>query len=289
MAFIFVMALVLGVCSAGGTSENQEHMRVLTVWQIDGFEGGKGSRAQYLQDKGEECFKGTSVYVKVVSVSSDAARKNLSAGVLPDIISYPAGFYGLESYIPEDYSEKTWCRGGYCLITLGENADFSDARASNTVVNAGKDNLAKVAALSEGFGGAAEESSVSAYLELIKGEYKYLLGTQRDIYRLTTRGETFSVKALTTFNDLYQNIGVLCGGEDKVYAQKFISFLENNCEDVTKIGMISDATKYAGAMDALSKAEVEYALKTFVGEDYIKSLKNAAESGDINLVKSLLK
>lgn len=287
MSAVIVIAIVLSVCSTENVVR-EEKMRVLTLWQIDGFEGGKGSRAQYLQDKAEQCFDGLPIYFRVVSVSADAARKNIKEGVKPDIISYPAGFYGLESCIPENYNEYTWCRGGYCFIALGENAQFSDADEKNTVINCGKDNLVDVAALLEGLYGADAESPTSAYLKLINGKYKYLLGTQRDIYRLTTRGEVFSVKALSSFNDLYQNICALCGGEDEKYARQFIEFLLDQ-DDADKLGMITPKVNYGGAMKLLADTDAEYKLTTLASENYIVKLKNAASGGDINLVKSLIK
>ncbi len=288
MAAICIIAPVLCMCSVG-KGEEENTMRVLTLWQIDGFEGGKGSRAQYLQDKADECFDGSPVYVRVTSLSAEAARKNMSAGTLPDIISYAAGFYGLEQYINPSFQSVSWCRGGYCLLALGDNADFSDVNAHNTVINEGKDNLSALAAMFEGLNGAEKLNSTSAYLKLIGGKYKYLLGTQRDIYRLQTRGETFSVKAITSFNDLYQNISVLCNGEDYDSAVKFVNYLLSHNDDLDKIGMISSSTNYTGAMQIVASADYQYILNTFVGEDYIKRLKDAANGCDINLAKSLLK
>ncbi|MDE7256626.1 MAG: hypothetical protein K2N50_01540, partial [Clostridia bacterium] len=107
----------------------------ISIWQIDGFEGGRGSRSQYLQSFGNACFKGKKIYVTVTSLSADAARANLAQGNEPDIISYPAGFYGIENYVnKKDFLFKSWCRGGYCILSLDESCDFSDISAENTVI-----------------------------------------------------------------------------------------------------------------------------------------------------------
>ena len=58
----------------------------LNVWQIDSFEGGKGSRADYLQKIGANFSKKEKCYVNVTSISAESARVNLANGVTPDII-----------------------------------------------------------------------------------------------------------------------------------------------------------------------------------------------------------
>ena len=186
-------------------SGDKKGIQLIEMWQIDGFEGGKGSRASYLSRAAEKCFEGQNIYFKVTSLTADAARANISSGRAPDLISYSAGFYGIEELVNEKYPAYTWCSGRYCLISLDASADFSDANSENTVINEGKDNLVGVCAALEGFGEADSESSVNAYLKLLDGSYKYLLGTQRDIFRFISREVEYCVKPLTAFNDLYQN------------------------------------------------------------------------------------
>lgn len=259
----------------------------LTVWQIDSFEGGKGSRAEYLQNVGNNFGKKENSYVNVVSLSSDAARMNLSKGNIPDIISYGAGMCGIENYI-NDFN--VWCRGNYCLLTLDTNSGFSDVTCENTVINKGKDNFVNAAALFCGVQSAKLESSTSAYVKLINGEYKYLLGTQRDIFRLKTRNVEFSVKPLTDFNDLYQNISktVKCG--NIVYAQKFIDYLLSRNADVGKIGMFSDGVKlYDDELSNCENISFEYKITYPINESMKDSIEKYVSLGDINMLKDLLK
>lgn len=269
--------------------EEDDALQVLTLWQIDSFEGGRGSRAEYLRLLAQDFAKSANVYIEVTALSSDAARTNISAGVMPDIISYGAGFYGIESLVSEGYG-KAWCRGAYCLIALS-GTDFSAVSPANTVINEGKDNLVSVAALFSGLQGADYAAPTSAYVSLISGEYDFLLGTQRDVIRLQTRGESFEVKPLTEFNDLYQYISVLTrDGEKAAVAEEYINYVLSHGESLTRIGMLCDGeTLYSDEMHALEGVDFSYTVPAVVSSGAVTEIKKAARSGDINLLKSLLK
>lgn len=260
---------------------------VLSVWQIDSFEGGKGSRADFLQSVGNDFKKEENCYINVVSLTADAARLNLSNGNIPDIISYGAGTYGLESYVNE---YAVWCRGSYCLLTLDTNSDFSDVNSENTVINSGKDNFTGVAALFCGVQGAKLENSTAAYVKLISGGYKYLLGTQRDIFRLKTRNVSFSVKPVTEFNDLYQNISKTSKCKNGIYAQKYISYLLSRKSELGKIGMLSDGVKlYDDEMRDCENLTYEYKIMYPISQAMKDSIDKSVSLEDINMLKELLK
>ena len=269
--------------------EEDDALQVLTLWQIDSFEGGRGSRAEYLRSLAQDFAKSANVYIEVTALSSDAARTNISAGVVPDIISYGAGFYGIESLVSEGYG-KAWCRGAYCLIALS-GTDFSSVSTANTVINEGKDNLVSVAALFSGLQGADYAAPTSAYVSLISGEYDFLLGTQRDVIRLQTRGESFEVKPLPEFNDLYQYISVLTrDGEKAAVAEEYINYVLSHGESLTRIGMLCDGeTLYSDEMHALEGVDFSYTVPAVASSGAVDEIKKAARSGDINLLKSLLK
>lgn len=269
--------------------EEDDALQVLTLWQIDSFEGGRGSRAEYLRSLAQDFAKSANVYIEVTALSSDAARTNISAGVVPDIISYGAGFYGIESLVSEGYG-KAWCRGAYCLIALS-GTDFSAVSTANTVINEGKDNLVSVAALFSGLQDADYAAPTSAYVSLISGEYDFLLGTQRDVIRLQTRGESFEVKPLTEFNDLYQYISVLTrDGEKAAVAEEYINYVLSHGESLTRIGMLCDGeTLYSDEMHALEGVDFSYTIPAVASSGAVDEIKKAARSGDINLLKSLLK
>lgn len=290
------LALCVAICVAApclllndkkSSSAASPDKTVLRVWQIDCFEGGKGSRADFLQSVGNGFSKQCNCYISVLSLSSEAAVRNLANGNVPDLISYGAGMCGIESYI-DGYAQ--WCYGSYCILTLDSSSDFSDMTAKNTVINAGKENLVNAAALFCGVCNATTEKSTGAYVSLINGKYKYLLGTQRDIFRLKTRGVSFAVKPVTEFNDLYQNISVTAKGDRADCAESFIEYLLSRKTEVNKIGMLSAANGlYDDEMRVLEDLEYECRLTSPVSGAVKSQLEKLISDGDINKLKNLLK
>ena len=291
IAILIIAVPIMAAAAKVDSGNTKADMQVLTLWQIDGFEGGKGSRTQYLADKADKLFEGKSVYLNVVSLSSTAAKKNIDSGILPDMISCAPTFNAHLKYInTKDFVIKTWCYGSYCILTLGENAQFDDVNAQNTVINSGKENLAKAAAVLCGLQDAQMENSTNAYLQLLNGKYKYLFGTQRDVYRLKTREQVFSVVQVTQFNDLYQNISILTR-DTKRYetCRDFAEYIELNCSDVDKIGMLSDKSSYTDEMAQLKKVEYEYFVKYPCNDLHLSQITDAAINNDVNAIKNLIK
>lgn len=290
IAIIITAPILISINTDKQSENNENTMAVLMIWQIDSFEGGKGSRANYLQTLWDQCFKDSNVYVNVVSLTAFAARQNITNGILPDIISYGAGMYGIESIICGEVPFYTWAHGGYCFLTVDDSADFSDIDYKNTVVNKGTDNLSGAAALICGVEKAVISTSTGAYVSLIQGKYKYLLGTQRDIYRLKTRGVNFKVKPITEFNDLYQNISVTSTDTKKVeFANKFIKYLLNNQKNITKLGLMGNDKYYDDEMSQMESLNYENKLISPVSESTHIELLSAIANSDINLLKKLLK
>lgn len=280
-----IAVLITFVCMAFGEEKKtsaRQGESVLTVWQIDSFEGGKGSRADFLQSIGKDFAKSNPCYINVLSISSDAARMNLSDGNIPDIISYGAGTYGIETYLSD---RNVWCRGGYCVLTI--DGDFSDISANNTVVNRGKDNFADAAALFCALQEADSETPTGAYVKLINGNYEYLLGTQRDIYRLKTRGVSFKIKPVTEFNDLYQNISVTADCAKKEIAEAYVGYLLTRTGEVNKVGMISDGVHYEDEMREMENLSFDYKLTSPISEEVRRRIEQCVSDGDINILKTL--
>lgn len=269
-----------------GDAENS--FMLLNVWQVDCFEGGKGSRASYLQNIGNRFKENGGCYVNVVSLSLDAAIQNIGAGTLPDLISYGAGACGLDVLNGKKFT--SWAHGGYCMLALDENADFGDVNAANTVINSGTENLSAAAALLCGAGGAPSELPTEAYVSLLNGNYKYLLGTQRDIFRLKTRGVNFKIQPVSSFNDLYQNISVTSEDPRKLfYGEKFIDFLKRNSSELKNIGLMGDVKLYDDEMGALEGLEYEVKLVSPLSQSAKSEILGAIENSDIKKLKNLLK
>lgn len=287
---IIVTAPLLIAFNTHGTDQHETAKNMITVWQIDSFEGGKGSRASYLQNIGNEFSKVNDCYVQVISLSSEAARQNLSLGTVPDLISYGAGTYGLEQYITKSPVARVWAHGSYCFLAVDEAADFSDISVKNTVVDGGVENFAKAAALLSGIGGAPTEKPTGAYVSLINNKYKYMLGSQRDIFRLTARGVSFKIKPVVEFNDLYQLISVTAQSEKNCFfAQKFTDFLLNNEDNLFKIGLMGANKLYDNEMSDLEGLEYNYKLTSPISKTTKDSLDKAINNSNVTLLKNLLK
>ncbi len=194
-------------------SKEAEARTVVRVWNIDTFEGGKGSRTAFLKSVARE-LQGEAYYL-VTSYTLEGALSAFAEGEAPDVLSFGVGLSEFaERLLPLPYSfaggelgGKTlaypWCMGGYYLFSL---TDFEgDGR---TALSVGGENLPAVAARLEGITGE-EAESVAAYTGFLSGKYRYLLGTQRDVCRFQARGVSVQARPLTKYCDLYQYIGIL--------------------------------------------------------------------------------
>lgn len=194
-------------------SEKTEARTVVRVWNIDTFEGGKGSRTAFLKSVARE-LKGEAYYL-VTSYTLEGALSAFAEGDAPDVLSFGVGLSEFaERLLPLPYSftggelgGKTlaypWCMGGYYLFSL---TDFEGE--GRTALSVGGENLPVVAARLEGITGE-ETESVAAYTGFLSGKYRYLFGTQRDVCRFQARGVTVQARPLTKYCDLYQYIGIL--------------------------------------------------------------------------------
>ena len=275
--------------SGKAKNKDEESLIVLNVWEVDSFEGGKGSRANFLQRVGDEL---PNCYIKVTTLTAEAARQNMKSGNIPDMISYGAGTYGFEQYINDREPYSAWCRGGYCLLSIADNADFADITSKNMVINFGIDNNVAIAAMLEGLADAVYEKPTGAYVDLINGKYKYLLGTQRDIFRLQTRGVAFKVKPLTKFNDIYQLISITSKDDGKIESsRKFIAKLKESWSKLDQIGMLDCQNRhiYEGEMNQFEDLEFDLTIKSPISLDLKTKLDDAVKNKDENQVKSLLK
>ena len=194
-------------------SKEAEARTVVRVWNIDTFEGGKGSRTAFLKSVARE-LQGEAYYL-VTSYTLEGALSAFAEGEAPDVLSFGVGLSEFaERLLPLPYSfaggelgGKTlaypWCMGGYYLFSL---TDFEGE--SRTALSVGGENLPAVAARLEGITGE-ETESVAAYTGFLSGKYRYLLGTQRDVCRFQARGVSVQARPLAKYCDLYQYIGIL--------------------------------------------------------------------------------
>lgn len=261
LTFSLLFTIFIGkdkISSNTVVKEHPSYKGIITLWQIDQFEGGRGSRRQFLLDTAvafEKKHKGTLIMVIQHTVTS--ALESAKEGNLPDMISYSSGlnlgqFTELSAItgcdvgkVGDKFYAYPWCRGGYALIFNPNKVSQLPSSFENlTVSQSGEYTLPVVALLQEEISVKKVEvlSPMQAYLKFVEGKIPYMLGTQRDVNRLYVREMEVVVKPLTKFNDLYQCISVITSDSQKSYYSKlFAEYLmsQHVQEKLHKIGMLS--------------------------------------------------
>lgn len=271
---------------------------VLRVWQIDSFEGGTGSRTAFLNSAARIYERENEGVLLLVTAHTPASAANAAAeGDYPDLLSFGTGTdFVADAARPLQNASSSggsiggetyavpWCRGQYFLFSA--EGDFSDVGADNTVLSQGRGALPAVAAWAEGLRGAFRtEESVRAYVNFLQGKYKYLLGTQRDVYRFQARGAEVTAKPLTAFCDLWQYIAV-CTADPERYAAaaKFVSLLLSDTVQgmLPRIGMLPVGGEVYGAdnaaMYAAQKEVPEKTVSAFLTGKTVGELRAAGEA-----------
>ncbi len=271
----------------GKNEAPSQDKRVVRVWHIDTFEGGKGSRASFLRDAARILEKkDKNVYYLISSYTAEGARAAAQQGDLPDMLSFGVGLGDfMEQSLPlarkfaggetgGDCLAYPWCAGRYSLFSLDEN--FEDS--GTVAISAGGSNLCEVAAYLNNVEGERIESG-AAYVGFLNKKYRYLLGTQRDECRFVTRGVNVYRKELNEYCDLYQYIACL-NAKKSADCKKFIDVLLGKEVQgrLSEIGMFS-----------LSQTEARKTVSVFSSDDALVSLTEAvrAKSDAKNIDKFL--
>lgn len=250
---------------------------VITLWQIDTFEGGTGSRTNWLKNviTGFE-KKNNGVFVNVESVSVEMANKLLESGQKkPDIISWGTGVNLNENQLEildikntpqgvENVVYKTavpWCMGAYFMIGDGDKSLWgadgkivSTKKAQKTVYSVGFPERAGYVSLkalklncTNKF--TDEKALFSGTSQEVFEAYNYskkvnrIIGTQRDFYRLQTAQTKENARSgeisFLGYSDLFQYLSILkCDNEKKLKTMNnFVDYLLD-IEQQNKLGSI---------------------------------------------------
>ena len=273
LPFLFVLAAAVLVFLPQKSGE-AEARTVVRVWNIDTFEGGKGSRTAFLKSVARG-LQGEAYYL-VTSYTLEGALSALAEGDAPDVLSFGVGLSAFaERLLPLPYSfaggelgGKTlaypWCMGGYYLFSL---TDFEGE--GRTALSVGGENLPVVAARLEGIAGE-ETESVAAYTGFLSGKYRYLLGTQRDVCRFQARGAKVQARPLTKYCDLYQYIGILSSEKREVSLAFVEALLSPEVQGrLSEIGMFP------------LENNAERTVSVFSSREALGQLAAAAREGDV--------
>lgn len=296
-ALLFCVLFALFGKPAAKAPQEEEVGGILRLWHIDSFEGGKGSRASFLNRVAGKYEKGRDgLYIMVNGYTVEGAEEALSKGACPDLLSFSCGVEGAAQIcraldvrfeggvLGGACYAYPWCGGKYFLFCL-EN-DFSSLSAENLLISDGGNNLPWVAACLHGVTGEIQSAdSTSAYVQFLNGKYKYLLGTQRDVCRFDTRGATVYRQELVEYGDLYQYIAVTAREEKDVAAcTGFVNFLLSSeiQESLADIGMypVKDTAAKSTLSAFVSKAGLQEARE---------ESRRALRTGEIKILKTYLK
>lgn len=317
LCLITLSCFSLGICFNGLWQREKSldlnpvtYQGIITVWQIDSFEGGTGSRKQFLLDCGtsfEKKHKGVLIMVTTHTINS--AEENFKKGVYPDLISYGVGLdiqnvSKIKTENPlavallgsNEYG-AVWCRGVYCII---ENVNYKGKEEFSLTVSKGNFTNPLVALLDAEKVYAVNKvlTPLDAYVNFVSGNTRYLLGTQRDVVRLNNRGFEYGVEALNGFSDLNQFISVVSKDEQKrFYAEQFVNYLlsDDIQKSLNKIAMFSAqlTVSYEDEnLQKLSSAKIDKGVSMFSKKESIYNLNSLSEeflkTGD-NAVKIKIK
>ncbi len=287
-------ALIAAVCVAAFLPPPEAEERrpcVVRIWSVDTFEGGKGSRSAFLKRIAREAEKGAEgVFYLVSDYTPAGALAAFEEGDAPDLISFGIGLpVFAERALPLSYAfsggelnKETvavpWCRGGYALFCLDN--DFG--KAGKTAISCGGSNLPAVAAALGGISGE-ELPSQEAYTRFLGGEYRYLLGTQRDLCRFRARGTEVCVSPLGEFCDLYQYISLLSSAH-RAEAERFLSVLLSE-ETEKRLGEIGMEAPFKPETFAIAKRTAS----VFASDEARAEMRRAALAGDGKTLEKFLK
>ncbi len=242
-------------------AEENNYKGIVSLWHIDGFEGGTGSRKQFLMNVSrqfEKTHKG--VLIMVVSHTKTSALEAVKQGNLPDMISFSNGV-NVDNLveIKGDLSARfkggnigqksyavCWCRGNYTLIANPKIAkeELGSKVITSAIVSQGENTLPLIALLKDGYqvNDYVIKEPFNAYVEFTLGKIPYLIGTQRDVIRLTNRGMEFKSYPLKNYNDLLQYVAITSTSKEKQeISLDFINLLTSKTiqKSLYKIGMMS--------------------------------------------------
>lgn len=247
-----------------------EYQGVITLWHIDTFEGGKGSRKQFLESVAKQYEKNNKgLLIMVVEHTINSAYESIKNGNQPDIVSYGLGVDYLSNLL--ELSEgnfnggkianktyaKAWCRGGYALIFNPKKIKTIDKIIENLVVSQNTFTQPLLALLEDDYTVKNLKilSPMDAYLDFVSGKTDIILGTQRDINRLFVRQMQVGVVALNNYNDLYQYISVTSNKSEKIgHCKNFIDYLlsQGVQASLSKIGLLSTNYTTEGQIEHLN-------------------------------------
>lgn len=252
---------------------------ILTVWHIDTFEGGRGSRYNFLREQAVNFAKANEgVYLLVSNHTPLSVEKLLEKGSVPDLLSY--GFCGIDlsgfakelkgyeydgGVINDKQFAVSYLKGGYFVIKKGDGKD-------KLILSKGEYNATEIACLfsNERSENLVVKSPLDAYSYFLTQKNATLIGTQRDINRLVSRNAEFTATPIDEFSDLFQYFSLTSKDKNKeFFANKFIAYMLSDKvqSKLTNLGMLSvnkqDLYGSGDVMHDLERTKINYTVSPF--------------------------
>ncbi len=273
--------------------EQENYKGILTIWQVDSFEGGVGSRKQFLL-KVARSFekKNPGVLVMVIDHTEESVKEEIKKDNFPDLISFGAGveianFQQLKvkgdrgGIVGEKSYAVAWCMGGYSIIANPKLVSEIPDSFEEILVSQGEYTQPLVAMCLEGMSAKniTVKKPMDAYTQFVAGKTPYFLATQRDINRLERRQMEVITRPLNGYNDLYQYIALTSNSALKsYYAESFIEHLlsVDVQKSLNQIGMLSTKTtvEYDNAhLNEMQKNKEFYTVSAFTNATALKQMQ----------------
>ncbi len=297
------------------SGDSVQYKGIITMWHVDSFEGGKGSRRQFLL-KVARAFekKNQGVLIMVIEHTEESVKEQLKKGVYPDLISYGNGVE-VDNLCKLDVNRKinscviggnvyatAWCRGGYVLIENPKVKDGVKGVDDAVLISDQKYTQPLVALLYEGIEMKNYKvlPSMDAYVKFVSNKNRYLLGTQRDVMRLTNRGFEFIAKPMKEYNDLYQYVSITAREQIKYYyANQFVEYLlsdavQSRLNEIAMLSPYMEVQFEEEGLNALQKAQTKVTISPFTPRIVLEELKVLAPlaiDGDntaLNKIKNIV-
>lgn len=283
------------ILTAKQQEKSASYGTVIKLWHIDNFEGGRGSRADFLAARAAEFEKKNSgIYILITVHTKESAALCFESGIYPDAISYGTGFsdaaetaYPMTSleFAAAKISGKTyaypWCYGGYGIFSLKGEIDRSNIKGKIVLNRAGGAAAAALEGINiENF---VIDDGTCAYVDFLNGKYDYLIGTQRDIARFETRGVQVYFSPFDSFSDLFQYITIMTNDSAKsTIARAYINHLlsANSQKKLTAIYMLSHTHSIYDSQSPhlfeLEKVRPKTTLPAFTASKYLQEFYESA-------------
>ena len=238
--------------------EGDENAIILELRHADTFDGGTGSRKRFLLKVAEEFEReNEGVFISVIQHTAESILTVNEGERGPDLVSFGIGAEGVEKIakpLKTQFNNKFFKSGQsggetfFYPYAYGMYMKISGGKGAGTVISEGRGNLPLFAAKYAGENYDASLPSSECYVAFFAGKYGAMIGTNRDVYRLSSRGVDFKIDSVFGVTDLVQYIAVTASDKKRAeIAEKFAEYLISDEVQLKlkEVGLFSPTGRHA--------------------------------------------